>query len=112
MYKTSQETEKSSRKFPEPLQKPKIICTDISLEFGKACEEVPLNHCTSTLHRSETNVIAESAVRGVMEGTSAVSLPSGLDEKWWEDFMGCCCCLRIVQDLLSVGQTPYERRYR
>ena len=58
------------------------LYTDNSLEFGKACEEVPLNHCTSTLHRSETNGIAESAVRGVMEGTSAVRLQSGLDEKW------------------------------
>ena len=38
--KTSQETEKSLRKFLEPSQKPKDIYTDNSLEFGKSCEEL------------------------------------------------------------------------
>ena len=37
--KTSQETEKSSRKFFEPSQKPKVIETDNSFEFGKSCGE-------------------------------------------------------------------------
>ena len=39
-------------------------------------------------HRSETNGIAERAVRRVKEGTSAVLLQSGLDEKWWSDCYG------------------------
>ena len=52
-----------------------------SLEFGKACEDLAWNHCTSTPHRSETNEIAERAVRRVKEGTSAVLSQSGLDEK-------------------------------
>ena len=69
--KTSQETEKNLRKFLEPSQKPKVIHTDDSLE----CEELSWNHCTSTPHRSETNEIAERAVRRVKEGTSAVL--------WW-----------------------------
>ena len=38
---------------------------------------------TSTPHRSETNVIAERAVRRVKEGTSAVLLQSGLNGSWW-----------------------------
>ena len=25
--------------------------------------------------------------------------------------MGCYCCLRNIQDLLSHGNTPYERRF-
>ena len=98
--KTSQETQKSSMKFLEPTRKPKVIYTDNSLEFGKSCEELSWNHCTSTPHRSETNVIAERAVRRVKEGTSAVLLQSGLDEKWWGGFHG--------MPLLSVkypGQT-------
>ena len=45
------------------------------------------NHCTSTPHRSETNGIAEGAVRRVKEGTSAVLLQSGQDEEWWADSM-------------------------
>ena len=70
--KTSQETYKSLLKFLEPTRKRKVIYIDNSLEFGKSCEELSWNHCTSTPHRSETNGIAERAVRRVNEGTSAV----------------------------------------
>ena len=38
--KTSQETERSLRKFLEPSEKPKVIYTDNSLEFGKSCEDI------------------------------------------------------------------------
>ena len=75
--KTSQDTQKSLMKFLEPTRKPKVIDTDNSLEL-KSCEELSWNHCTSTQHRSETNEIAERAVRRVKEGTSAVLLQSGL----------------------------------
>ena len=80
--KTSQETQRSLQKFLEPERKPKVIYTDNSLEFGKACEDLSWNHCTSTPHRSETNGIAERAVRRVKEGTSGVLLQSGLNESW------------------------------
>ena len=50
-------------------------------------------------------------VRRVKEGTSAVLLQSGLDEKWWADSIECYTYLRIIQDLLSGGKTPYERRF-
>ena len=106
------------------LRRPKGVCksswsqigslksfTHNSLEFGKACEDLSWNHCTSTPHRSETNVIAERAVRRVKEGTSAVLWQSGLDESWWADSMECYTYLRNIQDLLSVGKTPYERRF-
>ena len=86
--KTSQKTEKSFQKFLEPTRKPKVFYTDKSLEFGKFCEDLSWNHCTSTPHRSETNGIAERAVRSVKEGTSAVLLQSGLDETWWAGFHG------------------------
>ena len=85
--------------------------TDNSLEFGKACEVLSWNHCTSTPHRSETNGIAERAARRIKEGTSAVLLQSGMDNEWWADSMECCCYLRNIQDLLSDGKTPYERRF-
>ena len=109
--KTSQETQRSLQKFLEPERKPKVIYTDNSLEFGKACEDLSWNHCTSTPHRSETNGIAERAVRRVKEGTSAVLLQSGLNESWWADSMECYTFLRNVTDLLSDGKTPYERRF-
>ena len=83
--KTSQETQKSLMKFLEPTRMPNVIYTDNSWEFGRSCEDLSWNHCTSTPHRSETHGIAERAVRGVKEGTSAVLLQSGLDENWWAD---------------------------
>ena len=109
--KTSQETQKTQMKFLEPTRKPKVIYTDNSLEFGKACEDLSWNHCTSTPHRSETNGIADRAVRRVKEGTSAVLLQSGLNESGWADSMECYTYLRNVTDLLSDGKTPYERRF-
>ena len=109
--KTSQKTDRSLQKFLEPDRNPKVIYTDNSLEFGKACHDLSWNHCTSTPHRSETNGIAERAVRRVKEGTSAVLLQSGLNENWWADSMECETYLRIVTDLLSDGKTPYERRF-
>ena len=36
---------------------------------------------------------------------------SGLDNEWWADSMECRCNLPNVQDLLSDGRTPYERRF-
>ena len=110
--KTSQETERSLRTFLEPSEKPKVICTDNSLEFSKSSEELSWTHCTSTRHRSETNGIAEKAVRRIRDGTSAVLLQSGLDEKWWADFLwnGTAFC-ENVQDLLADGTTLCERRF-
>ena len=74
--KTSQETQRSLQKFLEPERKPKVIYTANSLEFGKPCEYLSWNHCTSTPHRSNTNAVAERAVRRVKEGTSAELLQS------------------------------------
>ena len=102
---------RSLQKFLEPDRNPKVIYTDNSLEFGKSCEELSWNHCTSTPHRSETNGITERAVRRVKEGTSAVLLQSGLNENWWADSMECYTYLRNVTDLLSDGKMPCERRF-
>ena len=108
---TSQETQKSLQKFLEPTRKPKVIYSDHSQEFGKYCEDLAGNHSSSKPHRSETNRIAEKTVRRIKEGTSAVLLQSGLDEKWWADSMECYCYLRNIQDLLSEWKTPYENRF-
>ena len=68
-------------------------------------------HWSLAPHRSETNGIAERAVRRVKDGTSAVLLQSGLDEKLWADSMECYCYVRNVQDFLADGKTPHERRF-
>ena len=77
--KSSQETQKKLMKFLEPTRKLKVIYPENPLEFGRSCEDLSWNQCTSTPHRSETNAIAERAVRRVKEGTSAVLL------QFWSD---------------------------
>ena len=77
--------------------------------LAKPVKTFSCNHCTSTPHRSETHGIAESTVRRVKEGTSAVLLQSRLGHEWWADSMECHFYLRNIQDLLSDGKTPYER---
>ena len=51
------------------------------------------------------------AVCRAKEGTSAVLLQSGLDEKWWADSMEWYCFLRNLQDLWSGGKTPNKKRF-
>ena len=72
-------------KVPGTERKPKVIYTDNSLEFGKACEDLSWNHCTSTSLQSETNGIAERAVRRVKEDTSAVKSTSPTTENDYEN---------------------------
>ena len=50
-------------------------------------------------------------MRRVKEGTSAILMQSGLDEKWWADSMECYCHLRSIQDLLYEGKTHHERLF-
>ena len=75
-----------------------------------------MEYCSSTPHRSETNGIAERAVRRVKEGTSAVLLQSGLDENLWTDSMECYTHLRNVQDPLVwrdvLGNHLKDRSFR
>ena len=101
----------TSKKSWEPERKPKVIYSGKSLEFGKACEDLSWNHCTSTPHRSEINGIADRTMRRVKEGTSAVLLQSGLNESWWADSMECYTYLRNVTEFLPDEKTPYETRF-
>ena len=109
--KSSQETQKNLMKFLEPTRKQKSFTLASPRKLASLAEELSWNHCTSTPHRSETNGIAERAVRRVKEGTSVVLLQSGLGNERWADSMECYCHLRNIQDLLSDGKTPYERRF-
>ena len=85
--------------FLEPSEKPKVIYTETSLESSH------------TPHRSETNGIAERAVRRMKEGTSAVLLQCDSMKKGWLVLWNVFCYLQNVQDLLAEGKTPYERRF-
>ena len=81
------------------------------LEFGKYCEEISWNHRTTTLYQSDTSRIAEWAVRGAKEVTSAVLLQFESDDKWWLDSMERYCYLRADQDFLADSKSQNKRRF-
>ena len=70
----------------------------------KACEELNWSHERSMPHRSETNGIAERAVRRVKENTSSVLVQSGLQESWRCEATECYCYLQNLHDLLADGR--------
>ena len=72
--KTSEETQKILQKFLEANRKPKVIYTDNSLEFGKACEDLSWNHCTSTPLRSEYYLVSAKDESRIHQFGKKVSL--------------------------------------
>ena len=91
----------------------KSVTLQIPWNFGSLCGELTWNHCTS----KRIGLLKEQ--RRMKEGTSAVLLQSCLGNEWWADStndwlvdsMECYSYLRNIQDLLSDGRTPYERRF-
>ena len=103
------ETEKSLSKFLEP-HTPKVVCTDNGIwesMWGFIMESPHFN--TSSIrdkwHRWKSRSTSKRRY------FSRVLIQSGLDERWWADSVECHCYLRHVQDLLSDGKTPCERRF-
>ena len=62
-------------------------------------------------HRSETNGVAERAVRRVNQGTTVALVQSGLPEEWWDCAMECYRHLRNVHEKMADGKTAFEKRY-
>ena len=65
------------------MRRKKVCQNSWNRHTDRTCEDLSWNHRTSAPLRSETNGIAERAVRRAKEGTSAVLQKSGLDERWW-----------------------------
>ena len=109
--KSAEETKKAFQRYFEPNQEPTHVYSDNSKEIKKACDDLGYTHDTSTPHRSETNGVAERAVRRVKEGTACVLTQSGFTEHWWSLAMQAFCFMRNVVDKLDNGQTAYFNRF-
>ena len=66
---------------PHPRPRPGSICTDTAQELIDACQDLQWNHDTGTPHRSETNGVAEGAVRRVKKGRAVALVHSGPPEE-------------------------------
>ena len=110
--KTAQDTMKFFlQKVVPPDQKPRINHTFDSLDFFSRLWRLLLDHDKSTPYRSETNGIAEYAVRRVKEGTSTLMVQLGLSEKWWGEALKFFCSVRNMQDKLAERKSPCGRRF-
>ena len=80
--------------FLSPSREPDRIFTGSSKEFVKSCQDLQGDHDTSTPHRSDTNGMADRAVRRAKEGTKVFVRSSCLSDHWWDCTMEGCCYLR------------------
>ena len=108
--KTADECEMYLKEFVGPQLEPQHVYSDNAGELVKALETLKWRHDTSTPHRSETNGVAERAVRKVKEGTACTLVQSGFDEAWWGEAMRCFCFLKNIIDQTS-DETAYKRRF-
>ena len=108
------ETRKAMKHFLGPRVDPDHIYSDNAPEIIKAIKDLNWDdrHDTSTPHRPATNGIAEHAVRLVKDGIRACLLQSGWTPEWWADAMRYFCFDHNIEDVLSDGKTPYERRFK
>ena len=102
---------KNFLKFLESSQAPKVVYTDNSMEFGKACEGFVMES-----RHVNTSSIRDKWHRWKIRPTSKGRYVSSIAtvRTGWKvvvRFYGCHCYLRNVQDLLADAKTPYERRF-
>ena len=106
--KTSQETERSSRKFLQPSEQLKVIYCDNSWNLAHS---VKIYHGITELQHlldlRRTVLLTQCKRRNI---NSIVAIHLG-PKKWWVDSMECNCYLRNVQDLLADGKTPHARGF-
>ena len=87
----------------------KSFTLKMSLECGKAFEDLSWNHCTSTPHRSEQKRLLSEQYEEQKKEHQLYC--NSQDWMRWSDSLECHCYLRNVQDLLADRKTPYERRF-
>ena len=104
--KCSQVTEKILRKLLEPSAKPKVIFADLSWEsLTQLVKSFPGITVYLRLTVAKQMVLLKERYGRSKEGTSAVLLQSGLDEKWFDDSMERYCYLRKRSRLFRTGNS-------
>ena len=112
--KTSQETEKNTRKFTETVcrRNQKLFTHTISCNLASVVKnDHGIIERLQVIDQRQAELQNEPQARA-KEETSAILSQSGSDDKWWLDSMECHWkCLRDDQDLLADGKSQNERRF-
>ena len=80
-FKSMEQTMRALQNFVGPKDVARRLYSDNSGELETAALKPMWRHDTATPNRPQTNGVAESAVRRVLEGTRAVLLQSGLPHR-------------------------------
>ena len=108
--KISQETERVNTKVHLPLTIHKNLAEPVKIFLGIIVRKHPQLSKRMVLLRER--YAAERAVRRIKEGTSAVLLQSGLNEKWLADSMECYTyAVNTFKISCLMGKTLHERRF-
>ena len=76
-------------RFLGPQVRAEHVYSDGSKEIKKAMQDLQFAHDCSTPYRSQTNGVAERAVRKVKEGGASALMQSGFHHLWWGDAQSC-----------------------
>ena len=111
--KSADQTIKGLQSFVGKSDECQEFYTDGSPELANAATHLRWRHTVATPFRPQTNGVAESAVRRVIEGTRACLYRSGLKHGWWDFASQAFCSLRNFSDMLPDhdGKTPYELKF-
>ena len=83
--------------------------SDNAPELIKAAKMIGWRHTRSTPGVHESNAIAESAVRRVLNGTRAILDGAGFEPKWWPYACRCYCFLHNTA--MRNGDSPWNKRH-
>ena len=88
-----------------------MIYSDGSREFISTIHELRLPHEVARPHRTQTNGVAERAVRRVLDGSRSILHQSGLLPTFGSEAVSCDVFLRNICDKDTLGPTAYEQRF-
>ena len=84
--------------------------TDNAPELIRAGKDLKLLHDTNTPNRSDTNGVAEHAVRRTVEGTRTSLLQAGFPPPWWPWAMRHWCHARNIE--IIDGDSAWNKRHK
>ena len=99
----------SMKDFAGPVAEVKYFHSDGACELVKAATDLGWCHGTSTPGRSETNGVAEAAVKKVTYGTTTVLEHAGFESKWWPRAAKHFCFASCLNK--KDGISPYNLRH-
>ena len=108
--KTEDDATQALQHFIGPGRKVDRFYSDQAPELIAAAHALKLCNDTATPGRPDTNGVAESAVRRVVEGTKAVLFQAGMEPEWWTYAMPHWCFSANIE--VVERQSAWNTRFK